>query len=84
MPSLDSLWFRVKLTEGTPPLYYLVTWLWAKVFGVGSDAALRATATAVTAATAAHSGPRTGARIGEAVSRRLAWPARAWRFGGTA
>jgi uncharacterized membrane protein len=43
-PSLDSLWFRVKLTEGTPPLYYLVTWLWAKVFGVGSDAALRATA----------------------------------------
>jgi mannosyltransferase len=43
-PSLDSLWFRVKLTEGTPPLYYVVTWLWAKVFGVGSDAALRATA----------------------------------------
>ncbi|HKP90314.1 MAG TPA: glycosyltransferase family 39 protein [Thermoleophilaceae bacterium] len=43
-PSLDSLWFRVKLTEGTPPLYYLVTWAWAKAFGAGSDASLRATA----------------------------------------
>lgn len=43
-PSIDSLWFRVKLTEGTPPLYYLVTWVWAKPFGVGSDASLRATA----------------------------------------
>jgi 4-amino-4-deoxy-L-arabinose transferase-like glycosyltransferase len=43
-PSLDSLWYRVKLTEGTPPLYYLVTWAWGKLFGIGSDASLRATA----------------------------------------
>ncbi|MEA2309326.1 MAG: mannosyltransferase [Thermoleophilaceae bacterium] len=44
MPSLGDVWHGVKATEGTPPLYYLVTWVWAKLFGVGSDAALRATA----------------------------------------
>jgi 4-amino-4-deoxy-L-arabinose transferase-like glycosyltransferase len=51
-PSLDSLWFRVKLTEGTPPLYYVVTWAWAKAFGIGSDASLRATAGSAGAACA--------------------------------
>jgi mannosyltransferase len=44
LPSLGDVWHGVKATEGTPPLYYLVTWAWAKLFGAGSDAGLRATA----------------------------------------
>jgi mannosyltransferase len=42
-PSIGDVWHVVKRTEGTPPLYYLVTWAWAKLFGIHSDAALRAT-----------------------------------------
>src|SRR5256714_2093447 len=42
-PSLTRLWHEVKATEGTPPLYYLLTWGWGKLFGIHSDAALRAT-----------------------------------------
>lgn len=43
-PSIADAWRTVRSTEATPPLYYLLTWGWAKLFGVGSDAALRATA----------------------------------------
>src|SRR5205807_3463374 len=42
-PSITRLWHEVKATEGTPPLYYLLTWGWGKLFGIHSDAALRAT-----------------------------------------
>jgi dolichyl-phosphate-mannose-protein mannosyltransferase len=42
-PSITRLWHEIKATEGTPPLYYLLTWGWAKLFGIHSDAALRAT-----------------------------------------
>src|SRR5438105_3275976 len=42
-PSVTRLWHEVKATEGTPPLYYLLTWGWGKLFGIHSDAALRAT-----------------------------------------
>src|SRR5438309_854974 len=42
-PAVEGVWHGVKTTEATPPLYYLVTWLWGKVFGLQSDAALRAT-----------------------------------------
>ena len=42
-PSIADVWHGVKATEGSPPLYYLVTWGWAKLFGIHSDAALRAT-----------------------------------------
>jgi 4-amino-4-deoxy-L-arabinose transferase-like glycosyltransferase len=43
-PGIADVWHGVRATEGTPPLYYLVTWAWAKLFGFGSDASLRATA----------------------------------------
>src|SRR2546423_2092555 len=43
MPQLADVWHGVKSTEGTPPLYYLLTWGWGKLFGIHSDAALRAT-----------------------------------------
>src|SRR5436853_2991117 len=42
-PSITRLWHEVKATEGTPPLYYTLTWVWGKLFGIHSDAALRAT-----------------------------------------
>ncbi|MEA2404630.1 MAG: mannosyltransferase [Thermoleophilaceae bacterium] len=42
MPSIAGVWNQVKATEATPPLYYLLTWGWLKLFGSDSDGALRA------------------------------------------
>ena len=42
MPSLAGVWNQVKATEATPPLYYVLTWCWGKLFGIDSDAGLRA------------------------------------------
>src|SRR2546428_5469798 len=41
-PSIGDVWHGVKATEGTPPLYYVLTWAWGQLFGIDSDAALRA------------------------------------------
>ena len=41
--SLGAVWDQVRLTESTPPLYYVVTWIWTQLAGTG-DAALRAPA----------------------------------------
>jgi predicted membrane-bound mannosyltransferase len=38
--SFGHLWTRLVELEGTPPLYFVVAWAWAKVFGT-SEAALR-------------------------------------------
>jgi 4-amino-4-deoxy-L-arabinose transferase-like glycosyltransferase len=40
-PSLGDLWERIRVTESTPPLYYLVTWAWTELVGSTGDAALR-------------------------------------------
>jgi len=42
--SLGDLWDRIRLTESTPPLYYIVTWAWTQLTGDTGDAALRAPA----------------------------------------
>jgi 4-amino-4-deoxy-L-arabinose transferase-like glycosyltransferase len=42
--SFGDVWDRIRETESTPPLYYLVTWLWTELVGSTSDAALRAPA----------------------------------------
>jgi mannosyltransferase len=42
--SLSAVWERVRETESTPPLYYVLTWLWTQVTGSTGDAALRAPA----------------------------------------
>ena len=44
VPALHDVWTAVRSTEGTPPLYYALTWGFGKLFGLHSDAALRATA----------------------------------------
>jgi hypothetical protein len=51
-PSIADAWDNVKSTEATPPLYYLLTWGFGKLFGIHSDAALRATAGIAGAASA--------------------------------
>lgn len=38
---LAQVWDQIRLTESTPPLYYLVTWAWTQLVGSTSDAALR-------------------------------------------
>ena len=38
--SLGHAWSTIQRTENTPPLFYLLDWLWSRAFGTG-DAALR-------------------------------------------
>jgi hypothetical protein len=38
-----AVWHGVKATESTPPLYYVLTWLWVKLSGSQSETALRMT-----------------------------------------
>ncbi|HEX8646965.1 MAG TPA: glycosyltransferase family 39 protein [Thermoleophilaceae bacterium] len=42
--TLGKLWDQVRLSESTPPLYYAITWVWERLIGSTSDAALRAPA----------------------------------------
>jgi hypothetical protein len=42
--SLGDLWERVRETESTPPLYYLLTRVWTQLTGSTGDASLRAVA----------------------------------------
>ncbi|HEX4466229.1 MAG TPA: glycosyltransferase family 39 protein, partial [Solirubrobacteraceae bacterium] len=41
-PNLSGLWHALERTESTPPLYYVLTWLWVKIGGSDGAAALRA------------------------------------------
>ena len=41
--SVAGVWGAVKATESTPPLYYLLTWLWTKALGSDSAVVLRLT-----------------------------------------
>jgi mannosyltransferase len=64
---LDSMFSAMSETEGTPPVYYIVAWLWAHIFGSGeiglrSLSALLGTATIPLAAVVGTklAGPRAG------------------------
>ncbi|MGA2008683.1 MAG: glycosyltransferase family 39 protein [Solirubrobacteraceae bacterium] len=39
--SLTAVWHGVKATESTPPLYYVLTWLWVKLSASHSEVSLR-------------------------------------------
>jgi uncharacterized membrane protein len=66
--SLAGVWRAVKDTESTPPLYYLVTWLWVKLGGSHGEAALRGTSLLAGCATV----PISFLAIRQFVDRRLA------------
>jgi hypothetical protein len=40
-PSVGAVWRSVNATESTPPLYYLLTWLWVKVTASDTAVSLR-------------------------------------------
>ncbi len=40
-PTFSAVWHAVKATESTPPLYYLLSWLWVKLSGSDGATALR-------------------------------------------
>jgi 4-amino-4-deoxy-L-arabinose transferase-like glycosyltransferase len=42
-PTLVGVWHSIKATESTPPLYYVLTWLWLKLAGSHGVSALRMT-----------------------------------------
>ena len=70
--SVGGLLDRVRETESTPPLYYLLTWAWTQLAGSTGDAALRAPAAVagVLCVPASHLAVRRlcGERIGLAVA----------------
>ena len=41
--AISGVWHAVKATESTPPLYYLLTWLWVKLTAGHAAVALRST-----------------------------------------
>jgi len=41
-PTVGGVWDATRATESTPPVYYLLVWLWLKLTGTGSAAGLRA------------------------------------------
>lgn len=47
--SVSSSWEAYKATEGTPPLFYALTWIWTHLFGSG-DGNLRVVSAAATTA----------------------------------
>jgi len=42
-PTVSGVWNAVRATESTPPLYYLLTWLWVKLAASHTAVALRTT-----------------------------------------
>jgi 4-amino-4-deoxy-L-arabinose transferase-like glycosyltransferase len=40
-PSIGGVWNTIRATESTPPLYYVLTWLWLKLAGSHGAGALR-------------------------------------------
>ena len=40
-PSITGVWNTIRATESTPPLYYVLTWLWLKLAGSHGAGALR-------------------------------------------
>lgn len=50
-PSVGGMWDALRATESTPPLFYLLTWLWLKLSGAGGEGALRAVSLAAGTAT---------------------------------
>ena len=69
--SLGDMLDRIPRTEGNPPLYYVLAWLWAKVFGTG-EVGLRSLSavcgTAMIPAAYAVAARLAGARAGVAVA----------------
>lgn len=50
MKGISDLWHGIETLESTPPLYYLQTWLWIKIFGGHGEVALRLTSVLVSIA----------------------------------
>src|SRR3954468_18021859 len=48
--SFGFMWSAVPRTESTPPLYYVLAWLWAQLFGTG-EAGLRSLSALIGTAT---------------------------------
>jgi 4-amino-4-deoxy-L-arabinose transferase-like glycosyltransferase len=68
--SLGHAWSTIQRTENTPPLFYLLDWLWTRAFGV-SELGLRSLS-AVAGALAVVPTVRLARRIGGAGDGRLA------------
>jgi 4-amino-4-deoxy-L-arabinose transferase-like glycosyltransferase len=71
--TLGGLWHGLRATESTPPLYYLLTWLWVMLSGDQSAVALRTVSLLAGCATVPVSFLAARRFVGERVGAAVAW-----------
>jgi 4-amino-4-deoxy-L-arabinose transferase-like glycosyltransferase len=71
--SLAAVWHGVRATESTPPLYYVLTWLWVKVAGSHGAVTLRMTSLVAGSLTVPVSFLATGRFIEARLALVVAW-----------
>jgi 4-amino-4-deoxy-L-arabinose transferase-like glycosyltransferase len=72
-PSLSAVWHGVRATESTPPLYYVLTWLWVKLSGSLAAASLRVSSLLAGVATVPVAYLATRRFAGERLAVIVAW-----------
>lgn len=71
--TLAGVWHAIKSTEITPPLYYLVTWLWVKLAASHAVVVLRGTSLAAGSVTVPVAYLATRRFVGGRVALAVAW-----------
>jgi 4-amino-4-deoxy-L-arabinose transferase-like glycosyltransferase len=72
-PTLAGVWHGVKATESTPPLYYVLSWLWVQISGSLSATSLRMISLIAGVATVPVSFLAVRRLVGERVALAVAW-----------
>jgi 4-amino-4-deoxy-L-arabinose transferase-like glycosyltransferase len=72
-PSITGVWNTIRSTESTPPLYYVLTWLWLKLAGSHGAGALRMISLLAGVITVPVSFAATRRLFGERVAVAAAW-----------
>lgn len=72
-PTLSAVWHGIKATESTPPLYYILTWLWVKLSGSLAAGSLRVSSLLAGVATVPVAYLATRRFTGERLALVVAW-----------
>jgi 4-amino-4-deoxy-L-arabinose transferase-like glycosyltransferase len=72
-PTVSGVWNAVRATESTPPLYYLLTWLWVKLTASHAAVALRTTSLLAGSVTVPVSFFAARSFVGRRLALAVAW-----------
>jgi hypothetical protein len=72
-PTLAGVWHGVRATESTPPLYYVLSWLWVQITGSLSATSLRMISLIAGVATVPVGFLAVRRLVGERVALAVAW-----------